>query len=48
MLRQDFNEGWMVGAGTDVWAVLASQDPERTVTCGRILFSALGRRTVSR
>ncbi len=32
MLRQDFNEGWMVGAGTDVWAVLASQDPERTVT----------------
>lgn len=43
MLRQDFNEGWMVGAGTDVWAVLASQDPERTVTLPYDCMLELGR-----
>ena len=32
MKRQDFNAGWMVGAGTDCWAVMREKDPERTVT----------------
>ena len=32
MLRQDFNRHWMVGVGTDVWAVLSEKEPDRQVT----------------
>ena len=32
MLRQDFNRHWMVGVGTDVWAVLSEKEPDRKVT----------------
>ena len=32
MLRQDFNRHWMVGVGTDVWAVLSEREPDRQVT----------------